>query len=44
MSIDKLDVNNAANDVSEWYINEDLAWLIFLCLLLIPYHQILVLI
>ena len=24
MSIDKLDVNNTANDVGEWYINEDL--------------------
>ena len=24
MSINKLDVNNTANDVGEWYINEEL--------------------
>ena len=24
MSVNKLDVNNTANDVGEWYINEEL--------------------
>ena len=41
-SINMLDVNNTANDVGEWYINEELDLVIFLCLLPIPYHQILV--
>jgi len=42
MSVNKLDVNNIANDVGEWYINEELDLTYFLCLLLIPYHLILV--
>ena len=41
-SINKLDVNNTADDVGEWYINEELNWLTFLCLLLIQCHQTLV--
>jgi len=41
-SVNKLDVNNIANDVGEWYINEDLDLAYFLCLLLIMCHQILV--
>jgi len=42
-SINKLDVNNTANDVGEWYINEELDLAYFSVLLLIPCHQILVL-
>ena len=41
-SINKLDANNTANDVGEWYINEKLDLAYFLCLLLILSHQILV--
>jgi len=41
-SINKLDVNNTADDVGEWYINEELNFLTFLCLLLIQCHQTLV--
>ena len=41
-SINKLDVNNTANDVGEWYINKELDLAYFLCLLLIQCHQILV--
>ena len=41
-SINKLDDNNTANDVGEWYINEELDLGFFLCLLLVSYHQILV--
>ena len=41
-SINKLDINNPANDVGKWYINEELIWLTFLCLLLIPCRQTLV--
>jgi len=37
-SIDKLDVNNIANDVGEWHINKDLDLAYFLCLLLILNH------
>jgi len=36
MSINKLDINNLANDVGEWYINEELDLAYFLYLLLIP--------
>ena len=42
MSIAKLDVNNTANDVGEWNIKEDINLAYFLCLLLIPFHQILI--
>ena len=42
-SINKLDVDNTVDDVGGWYINEELDLTYFLCLLLILYHQILVL-
>jgi len=41
-STNKLDINNSTNDVGEWYINEELVWLTFLCLLLIQCRQTLV--
>ena len=42
-SINKLDVDNTANDVGGWYINEELDLAYFLCSLLIQCRQTLVL-
>ena len=41
-SINKLDVNNTANDVGEWYINEELDLAYFSVFASIPCYQILV--
>ena len=41
-SINRLNVNNTAHDVGEWYINEELNLAYFLCLLLIQCRQTLV--
>jgi len=43
MSVDKLGFNNTANDIGEWYINENLDLAYLFALLLILYHQIITL-
>ena len=43
-SVNKLDVNNIANDVGEWYINEELDLAYFSVFAYDLFHQILVLI
>ena len=41
-SVNKLDLNNTANDVGEWYINEQLDLAYFSVFASDPCHQILV--